>query len=202
MKRIAAVFVLAATPSLALAGSQDELAAGGRVRARIQDAKGADEWIVGRLVDADDASVTIRTARGEAVAIPLRRLDRLDRSLGRRSAGRGALRGAGLGFASGAVLGALAGAVGSDGGSSPACNAPPRGDAQWLEAAACGASLGRGPESATMGAAVLGTAGAVLGGLVGSLAPGERWERTSVEHVRVSIEPRRGGVGGAVSFSF
>ena len=132
------------------------------MRARIQDAKGAEEWIVGRLVDADDASVTIRSATGDAVVVPLRRLDRLDRSLGRRSARRGALRGAGLGFASGAVLGALAGAVGSDGGRSPACDAPPRGDAQWLEAAVCGASLGRGPESATMGAAVLGTAGAVL----------------------------------------
>jgi hypothetical protein len=197
MKRIAAVAVLTAAPSLALAASRPEPAAGDRVRARIQDAKGAEAWIVGRLVGADDASVTIRSATGDAVVVPLRRLDRLDRSLGRRSARRGALRGAGFGFASGAVLGALAGAVGSDGGSSPACDAPPRGDAQWLEAAACGASLGRGPESATMGAAVLGTAGAVLGGLVGSLAPGERWERTSVERVRVSIE-----LGAAVSFSF
>ena len=202
MKRIAAVLVLAATPSLALAGAHDEHAAGDRVRARIQGAKGADEWIVGRLLDADDASVTIRSATGDAVVVPLRRLDRLDRSLGRRSAGRGALRGAGLGFASGAVLGALAGAVGSDGGSSPACNAPPRGDAQWLEAAACGASLGTGAENAVMGAAVMGAAGAVVGGLVGSLAPGERWERTSVERVRVSIEPRRGGVGAAVRLSF
>jgi hypothetical protein len=154
MNRIAAVAVLAATPSLALAAAA-EPAAGERIRARVHGSRRTEDWVVGRLLDADGASVTIRTATGEAVSLPLRRLDRVERSLGSRGRGRGALRAAGRGFVGGAVLGGLGGAVGER------RSFPVR-------------------EDAALGAAVLGVAGAVVGGLVGSLAPGERWERMSV----------------------
>src|SRR6187431_2208819 len=88
MKMLIAVAVLAAaTPALA----ESQPAAGARVRARFLAADGSRTALTGRLVAADADSVTIQPAQGAPVVVPLGRIDRFDRSWGRRSAGAGAL---------------------------------------------------------------------------------------------------------------
>jgi hypothetical protein len=48
-----------------------------------------------------------------------------------------------------------------------------------------------------------GVPGALIGGIVGSNAGGERWERVPLERIRVSVSPqRRGGVRLAAAFRF
>ena len=45
--------------------------------------------------------------------------------------------------------------------------------------------------------------GAAIGGGIGALMPGERWERVPLERIRVSLSPQRhGGVRLAASFAF
>jgi hypothetical protein len=167
--------VLVVTPSVALAQSGGLPPEGERVRARTVGWKDREEWVVGRLLDVGEDSIRIQPAQGEAVEIPLRRLDRLDRSLGQRGLGKSTLRGAGGGLLGGAALGALVGAMGS------------------------GGLIDFEPEET---AVALGVAGAVLGGFIGLGAPGERWEKTEPRAWRLSVAPARGGVGATVRFSF
>jgi hypothetical protein len=179
MKKLIAVAVLAAaTP--ALAETRPAAAEGDRVRARIQNRDGSRSWLTGRVVETGAGSLTMQPEKGEAVVVPLERLDRFDRSLGRRGAGEGLLRGAGAGFVAGAVTGAVVGAA--SGG----------GEGEWFSSG----------ESALAGGILLGASGAVLGAVVGLAAPGERWEKAQPGAVRVSVAPTLGGVGARVRFSF
>jgi hypothetical protein len=43
---------------------------------------------------------------------------------------------------------------------------------------------------------------ALVGGVIGAAKPGERWKPLSTERIGVSVTPRRGGVGVAMSLSF
>jgi hypothetical protein len=175
MKTFGAILVLTVMPSVARAQSAGLPAEGERVRARLVDWKDREDWVVGRLVEVGDGSIRIKPAKGEVVEIPLRRLDRLDRSLGQRSLGKSTLRGAGYGLVGGAALGVLVGSMGSGGFLAPE------------------------PQEA---AVVVGLAGAALGGFIGLGAPGERWEKTEPGAWRVSVAPARGGVAASVRFSF
>lgn len=201
MKKLIAVAVFAAAAP-AWAATAAEPVVGERVRARIQNGDGSRMWVTGRLMEADAGSLMVQPAKGEPVMVPLARVERFDRSRGRRSGGKGALRGAAFGLASGAVLGAAVGALGTDTSPSPACQTPPSGDAQWMEAIACGLSGGSRGEGAALGAVLVGATGAVVGAVVGGIAPGERWERAEPGALRLSVMPTRGGVGARLTLSF
>jgi uncharacterized protein YndB with AHSA1/START domain len=179
MKKLIAVAVLAAgTPAFAEARAAAPV--GPRVRARFVTADGSRTSVTGRVLAADLDSMTILPAQGEAVVVPVGRIDRFDRSGGRRSRGGGLLRGAGLGFALGAVSGTLVEAT---------ATREERGTAT------------RG-ENVFFGAVALGASSALLGAVVGVFAPGEHWVRTEPGKVRVTLAPTRGGAAASVRVSF
>jgi hypothetical protein len=179
MKRLIAVAVLAAaTP--ALAEVQPAAPVGPRVRARFLGVDGSRTSLTGRVLAADRDSMTILPAQGDAVVVPLGRIDRFDRSGGRRSRGHGLLRGAGLGLATGTVSGTLIGVASTT---------------SEKRSSETG-------ENALYGGVAFGVFGAFLGGIVGALAPGEQWVRTEPGSVRVTVSPARGGIAASVRLSF
>lgn len=202
MKKLIAVAVFAAAAP-ASAETVSDLASGARVRVRIVNADRSRTSLTGRLLEATDGTLTIQPAKGAPVTVPLRSLDRFDRSLGRRSSGMGILRGAGVGLASGIVAGAVVGAVSTNPSPGPACpTSPVYGDEKWTDLIACGWGGASRSEGAAIGAVLYGTAGAIVGGIAGGISPGERWQKASAERVRLSVGPRQGGLGAGVQVSF
>jgi hypothetical protein len=202
MKELIAAVLMIAAVTPVYAAAEAELASGDRVRISIVDGAGARTSLSGQVLNVTDEALTIQPRKGAPATVPLRSLDSLDRSLGRRSAGKGFLRGAGVGLAAGLVLGAVGGAASAQTHAPAACFTPPSGDAQWLDAIACGIGRQSRTEVAAVGAVLLGTTGAVVGGVAGALAPGERWQKASPERVRLSVGPRHGGLGAAIQISF
>jgi hypothetical protein len=193
-----AVLALAASPVLAEVAPP--AAPGERVRVRLLDEHGARAVVTGRLLRTDPDSLTVQPPKGAPVTLPLARLERLERSLGRRSRGRGALHGAAFGLAGGMVVGASAGLLAGSDARPAACDAP-QGDGAWLNAIACGIRFSAA-EKAGIGAVAIGAVGAVTGGVVGAIAPGERWQKGKPERLRFAVGPQRGGVGASVQLRF
>lgn len=139
------------------------------------------ETAMGRytVTAVNDGALTLSDAEGSVIRVPAGAITRLDRSLGPRSTGRGALRGLGIGFGVGAVSGALLGfADGDDSGGILSFTAE---------------------EKAGMGAIFFGGIGGLLGAGIGAAMPGQQWERVPLAdagHVGVT---RDGGV--AVSYT-
>jgi len=135
----------------------------------------------GRFVlhEMDAKTLTLRDSSGAAVRVPLASVTKLSVSLGRRSAGRGALRGAGLGFAGGAVSGIILGFVDGDdpSGGFPSLTAEEK-------------ALGYG--------LLLGVGSGLVGAVVGLASPGEQWESVPLEHVRAGLA---GDGGFAVGYT-
>ena len=118
--------------------------------------------------------------------LPLGSVSRLDVSRGRASRGRGAMRGILYGVGPGILLGAL---LGYGSYQEPSC---PSGSL----------CIDFGPEVAAFGGAVLGAgAGALFGGILGALSPGERWERIPLP-ARISNAGSREQIAFSASVTF
>lgn len=121
---------------------------------------------------ADTLALRQTPADGAPTLVPWQDVTRLDVRR-RRSQGAGGLRGAGIGFVTGAVSGAVLGFASGDDDPSA-----------WLAFTA-------GEKAAVAGIA-FGGVGLLVGGIIGLVAPGERWDAVDLrEGVRVS--PGRGG---------
>jgi hypothetical protein len=127
-------------------------------------------------------TLTLRDPTGIVVRVPMTSVQKLSISRGRRSAGSAALRSAGIGFAFGAVTGATIGLVSGDD--------PPGGLITF--------SAG---DKAMIAGVLLGGSGALLGGVIGLLAPGERWESVPLDDVRAGLSSDGGiALGLAIRF--
>ena len=143
--------------------------------------------ITGSIVSIDESSLALQTKNGKTpLVVPLQAVSGLEVSRGRRSRGRWAGRGAAAGAGALAILGY---ATGED------CPQSQDGYFAALAGALC--------TSHGEGAAIGFFLGAPLGALIGlMIPPGERWQRTSPDRVRVSIGPAPHGIGASVSLAF
>ena len=149
------------------------LLSGDRLRIRTGDGRATY-----RLIDtAADTLVVERSGGAAPQRIALASVERLERSLGRHSRGRGFARGAAIGGVAGVGVGLVGGVV----------------------VAREEDVMGLAPLVAGAAAVVYGATGALLGGLVGMSAPGERWERVDAAR-RVTVAPMHGGMGVRVAF--
>jgi len=116
------------------------------------------------------------------VEVPFASVTRLHVNRGARSSGAGLVRGAGRGLLIGGGIGAVTGfASGDDTGSFFVFTAE---------------------DKAMILGVLLGGAGAVVGGLVGAVSPGDRWERVD-NRTRLHVAPRNdGGVAVALTRRF
>lgn len=170
--RIALVLVAlaGATPSRAQEAAAP-LRAGDLIRLRHHG-----EILTGTVASLDE-SVHVMTGNG-TVAVPLSADLRIERSLGSRSRPAGMARGAGIGLLCGALGGAVIGfSLGDD---------PPG----WFSFTA--------EEKALATGAVLGVGGLAVGGIIGLVVPGHRWENAPLEGVQARVYPTEGGVGIAI----
>jgi hypothetical protein len=126
---------------------------------------------------ASDSALSVRNAAGEVSTVPVTSLSRVRVSLGARSRGRGALRMGGFGLLGGVVTGVVMGLADGDD--------PP---AMFFSFTA--------GEKAVMAGSLLGAAGGLLGGVIGAIAPGERWQNVSIGDARAA------GAEGGVSVSY
>jgi hypothetical protein len=136
----------------------------------------AGGWQDGRLVRVDSESLVLETSAGVATTIPRDSIERLDRSLGRHSRGRGALIGAGIAAVVGVASSLAYGA---------SCE-----EEECTMGAAYGLLL---YTPLAMGV------GAAIGALV---PPGDRWKPVQNERVSLRFDPdlRKAQVTVALSF--
>jgi hypothetical protein len=177
MKTIATLVLLG---SMVSAVSADEVVPGSRVRVT---SKGSIAH-VGTLVGIDDEGITVRGRDGRARLLPAVDVRHLEVS--RRPSRRG------QGFLVGSVLGGFAGfAIGMKSNKSNHCNP-----------AETFCLFGReGLFSDEQSGAMAAVPGALVGGLIGALATGERWQRVEDRRVQLRLAPsRRGGLELAVRF--
>lgn len=168
---VALIAAMVLTPPLAAQdATMADLEAGDRVRTRI-----GGERVVGTFVSAE-GPLRIST-EGEVVAVPLSHDIEIERSLGPRSVLSGFANGAGLGFLAGAATGAVVGVASGD-------------DTKGFIRFSAG-------EKAFGFGVVLGAGGAVLGGIIGAMAPGERWQEVEllIPAGAALFTTRDGGVG-------
>lgn len=167
--------ILLASP-LAAQSQSSSVGAGDRLRVRV----GNRTIIEGALMN-EHAPLHIRTDTGLVVIEPetIRGLYRYE---GRRSRAESMLRGAGLGLLIGGGAGFVLGYADGD---------DPPGWFSWTA-----------EEKAAIGAAMMGTSGLVVGGIVGLAWPTEVWQRLDPTSIRLApVTGRRGGTGVVVSLS-
>lgn len=171
MRRATLLLVTLALGPLASASTQEPPEPGQRVKVRyscttISWKDCSSEGIVVRL-DAD--TLVLMAAADSTMTFPVASVTRLELSLGQKSmAGRGAVIGLALGGVGGGVL------VGA------ACANDPFTQHATVPCAA-------------VGAVVFGAGGALIGGLIGAMSTGTRWEEVPLERLRVSFVPQRDG---------
>jgi hypothetical protein len=170
--------VLAGTAWTAL-GAEEKGPTAGPAWVRVTAPSTSDRRLSGEIVSIDATTLILRRA-GQAAPerIPLGSITSIERRLrpGRK------IRGLVIGLLAGVAAGAAIGYAGGDD-----CNA---GDLVCFD---------RGTTSA-MGATGLGLVGLAVGALV---APGEKWEATTTERLRVDIGPApAGGVGARLTVRF
>jgi hypothetical protein len=188
--------------SLSLAGtaiSAEPAAGTERVRLALQTPSGTrlSGRIAGEIVATGPETLTVRTGEREVV-VRRDEIARMDRSLGRRSRGAGALRGAAIGLGIGAVLGAGVGALSGDDSERSYC--PPYDGFGF--GSICGPLFTfSARDKAVIGGVALGTLGAVLGGIGGAAAPGERWRRDQPGPA-FALRPQRRGLGAELALRF
>lgn len=125
-------------------------------------------------------TLTLRDAKGGIVQVPMVSLRELSVSGGRRSGAAGAVRGGTIGLAGGALSGAV---IGYASGDDPA---------GWFAFTA--------EDKAVMLGVLLGGAGAVVGAIIGALAPGEQWEPITLEPAPAGLSDGGVAVGYAIRF--
>lgn len=131
----------------------------------------------GRLAFASADSLVVVDSHGNATRILRSNVTAVDTSAGRF---RHPWQGLGIGLLAGGAAGMAIGfAQGDD---------PP------------GFMSMTASENAVLGGAVLGVLGGITGLVVGSLTKTDRWHRTSLDALHVSVRPRRAG-GFSVSFA-
>jgi len=170
---------------MAQADEAKTLPSGPRVRLTAPSVSG--KRLVGTVVGLDEVALTLqRHGVTDTMLVPRAAITRLEISRGRRRS-KGALIGAVVGLGSGVALGL---ATGSD------CSSDP--DLRALFVAFFGGCKG------TTRAVVISVATVPVGALVGFLvAPGEKWEASSPDRLRIAVAPTRGGgVRAAVSVRF
>lgn len=114
------------------------------------------------VVALNARTIQVRDSTGSVLDVQLASVDRLDVYRGRRSTGRGFLRGAGIGGAAGASAGLVTGLLSGDDPSD-----------QFIAFTA--------EEKALVLGVLFGGTGALVGGVIGMIAPGEHWERVDLE---------------------
>ena len=183
--RLLAAGTLVTFPVTVVAGDstttpQPPMTVGSRVRITAPTAvKGR---ITGSILSIDESSLTLKTKSGKGpLLVPFEAVTRVEVSRGRHSRGRWAAIGAAAG---GAALGIAGYATGED------CPEP-----HYNFIFGCSGRSGN--------AAVGFVLGAPLGALFGlMIPPGERWQRTSLNRVSLSIAPAPRGIGVSVSLAF
>ncbi len=133
--------------------------AGDRIRLKVA---GENQRRVATVIDASAVQIRVQFERPPTTeSVQLDDLRSLDRSLGQRSTGRGALRGAGWGLLTGIALSGVVAVT-----TAIVCRLDPCNE--W--------------SGFTVGLAIvsLPITGTVVGGIAGAAAPGERWQRVPV----------------------
>jgi hypothetical protein len=196
---VAAAAVLAAVPAVAAHPDRPETAARVRLALRTPDGKRLSGRIVGQLVASGPDTLTVSVGPGREAVVKRADVWRMEHSAGKRSRGAGALRGAAIGLGVGVVLGAGVGALSGDDRERVVYCPPYHG-------------FGFGPlcgplftfsarDKAIIGGIGLGSLGAVLGGIGGAAAPGERWRRAhGVRDVALELQPA--GLGARLALRF
>jgi hypothetical protein len=158
IRNVLALLAVCALPmTLAAQGSCPDLPAGSTIRL---NAASAATYRLPRAVQPTDSAILL-SAGESALTIRCADLRRVELRTGHRPRARSALKGAGIGLLVGGVLGAGIGYYGTED------------DEDGWEI------LSR-EEVAGLGAFLLGGTGAVVGGAIGFVAPGSRWEEVSV----------------------
>jgi hypothetical protein len=165
-------------PATELCGqTRETLAPGDTVRIREND-----RFRMYTVVESSGAALTLRPGQGEQIHVPVSAIEHLELRVGGKSRFAGAWKGVWMGALIGAVPGALLGFASGDD--------PPG----WFALTA--------EEKAILLGITFGTAGSVVGGTVGAINPGSRWQRVT-PGTRLGIAPS--GMNGAalvVSRSF
>ena len=183
MKYILAVLAVALYLPVVADGQTPTVAPGARIRVT---APSRDlERHVTTVLEVRDDSVVVG-ASGNSRALELASITALDISAGTR---RQTAKGAMLGLAIGVVTGALIGAASYE-------ECVPE---SFLD---CFGASGSREEEATLGAALFGGAGLVIGAIVGTLNRTDRWTAVNIP-VQLAVAPTRaGGLGVALQRSF
>lgn len=144
------------------------------------------ERLVGTLVGLDETTLTLRRQGAkDTVRVPRGAITTIETSAHRSRKGRGAAIGALAGLGAGVAFGL---AIGED------CSVIPE-ELEPLLSVIC---FSKG-EMAAVAALLAVPAGALVGLAV---APGEKWQRSSLERLSVRIRPARGGAALTVSLRF
>lgn len=158
---------------------------------------GARTRRVGRVITVGDRTVTVAfDGHSRPVEFDQASIAGLERSLGGRPRGKGALRGAGIGLVAGVASGVLIGMASGD----DSCNE----DTDYFNF--CNLAFSAGEKALIYGVA-LGGVGTIGGAIVGASTGSERWERgaTVFAKGRVGVHVVRAGrrgAGVAVSLGF
>jgi hypothetical protein len=146
--------------------------------------------LIGTVVSLDEATLTLQRQGGEGtLLVPLRAITTLEVSRHRSRKGKGAAIGALVGLGSAVAIGL---AAGDD------CTGSAQGDdlSSRLDRSLC-----FGAAETTLLSAILTVPAGALLGLV--TAPGEKWEASTPDRLRIAVAPvRGGGVRAAVSVRF
>jgi hypothetical protein len=170
--------------SVAQADEPEPVAPGSRVRLTAPSV--SVERLVGTVVGLDEATLTLqRQGAKDTLQVPRGAITTLETSAHGSRKGRGAAIGALAGLGAGVALGL---AIGED------CSEV-LGELEPLFSVFC---FSKG-EMAAVAALLTVPAGALVGLAV---APGEKWQRSSLERLSVRIRPARGGAALTVSLRF
>ncbi len=189
IRTLSSVLVIALAAAADLAAQQDTLVVPG-ARVRVTAPTVAENHLVGTVAAVDADTLVLGVNHGTSscfgqgvtimkLSIPFASMTSLEVSRGKKS---NVGKGLGIGFLAGAALGAAIGfAAGDD---------PP-------------GFLAFSSEQKAAAGAILGSlAGGVIGGVVGATGPSERWETVPLDQIRVSLEPRGGGLEVTAKFVF
>jgi hypothetical protein len=177
MTRLRALILAVAVSAAPPAAAQPALQPGDMVRIRAGSAAGHYT-----VVSVDSAALTLRVGAANPLEVPLVAIQRLDLHRGRRPPAQGLLRGGAIGFAGGFAGGAVLGIASGD---------DPPGSGFFAMTAR---------EKARVYGALLGSSGAIVGGTIGYLAPGDRWSRVRVvDTVRIGRREHGGLLIGVAS---
>lgn len=181
MRRSLAVGLVAGLVGAGAAQGDEPTGAGSGPRVRLTAPAVSGKRLIGTLVRQDDATLTLqRQGAKETMAVPRAAITRIEVSRHRSRRGKGAGIGALVGLGAAVVIGVAAGEDCYDGRARLICF-----DKGTMTAASALLTI---PVGTLLGMAV---------------APGERWQTTTPERLRVALAPvRGGGVRASLSLRF